>query len=119
MKLHRGDVILINYPYSDASGSKVRPAVVVQADSRNAVLTETIIALITKNLRFVGTDPTQLLIDLGTSDGRATGLNINSAVRCGKLFTVHESLVVRKIGVLSTVLLTKVDNCLRAALELP
>ena len=60
MKVHRGDVVLLDHPFSDASGSKVRPALVVQADVRNSRLTETIVALITRNLKHVGTDPTQL-----------------------------------------------------------
>ena len=66
MKVSRGDVVLINHPFSDASGSKVRPALVVQSDRRNAILAETIVALITKNLRYAATDGTQLLIDIGT-----------------------------------------------------
>ena len=86
MKASRGDVVLINHPFSDASGSKVRPALIVQNDRRNALLSETIVALITKNVRHVATDPTQLLIDLGTPIGKASGLNVNSAVKCGKLF---------------------------------
>jgi len=38
MKVQRGDVVIINHPFSDASGSKVRPALVVQSDSRNSIL---------------------------------------------------------------------------------
>jgi mRNA interferase MazF len=119
MKVSRGDVVIIDHPFGDASGSKVRPALVVQGDRRNTLLTETIIALITRNLRHVATDPTQLRIDLTTPDGQASGLNADSAVKCGKLFTIHEDLVRRKIGVLSAALMQKVNDCLKAALELP
>jgi len=66
MKVRRGDVVLLDHPFSDASGSKVRPALVVQDDGRNSRLTETIVALVTKNVKHVGTDRTQLLIDLNT-----------------------------------------------------
>ena len=119
MKCSRGDVILIDHPFSDArGGSKVRPAVVVQSDRRNAVLGETIVVLITKNLRHVSSDDTQLLIDIQTADGRASGLNVNLAVKCGKLFTIDNNLVSRKIGQLSTALMVKLDVCLKSALEL-
>jgi mRNA-degrading endonuclease toxin of MazEF toxin-antitoxin module len=50
MKVRRSEIVIIDHPFSDASGSKVRPALVVQADKRNAVLTETIVAFITKSL---------------------------------------------------------------------
>src|SRR5438034_1237308 len=101
MKVQRGDVVLLDHPFSDASGSKVRPALVVQTDARNTRLTETIVAMITKNLKHVSTDATQLLVDLATPDGKASGLKINSAVKCGKLYTVHEDNVRKKIGGLS------------------
>lgn len=119
MKDKRGDVVLIDYPFGDASGSKVRPALVVQCDQRNGFLTETIVALITKNVRFVASDPTQLLIDIGTPDGRATALKVTSAAKCGKLFTVNEDLVIRRIGALSAILMKRVNECLKEALKLP
>jgi mRNA-degrading endonuclease toxin of MazEF toxin-antitoxin module len=33
--MNRGDVVLVNWIYSDLTGSKLRPAVVVQADFLN------------------------------------------------------------------------------------
>ena len=119
MKVRRGDVVLVDHPFSDATGSKVRPALVVQADSRNAILTNTVVAMITKNLSRVGTDPTQLLIDIRTPDGQQSGLRINSAVTCGNLFTVHEDRVRKKIGECSPTLMRRINGCLKAALELP
>ena len=119
MKVQRGDVVILDHPFSDATGSKVRPALVVQADGRNVSLTNTVVVTITKNLSRVGTDPTQLLIDLSTPDGQNTGLNVDSAVTCGNLFTVHENLIRKKIGVLSDVLLHQINDCLKADLELP
>jgi mRNA interferase MazF len=119
MKVRRGDLVILDHPFSDASGSKVRPALVVQDDARNSHLTETIVALVTKNVRYVGSDRTQLLIDLNTPDGKASGLNLNSAVKCGKLYTVHESAIVKRIGALPAVLMRQIDNCLKQALGLP
>ena len=119
MKVHRGDVVLIDHPFSDAAGSKVRPVLVVQADTRNAMLTNTVVAMITKNTSRVGMDPTQVLIDISTSDGALSGLNLTSAVTCGNLFTLHEDLVRRKIGDLPALLMQHVNDSLKAALELP
>src|SRR5262249_52674772 len=107
MKVKRGDVVLLDHPFSDASGAKVRPALVVQNDSRNARLTDTIVTLITKNLSHVGKDPTQLLIDLTTAAGQASGLRVNSAVKCGKLYTVHEDAIQKKLGFLPSALMLR------------
>jgi mRNA interferase MazF len=119
MKVRRGDVIIIDHPFSDASGAKVRPALVVQSDHRNARLTETVVVLISTNVQHVATDTTQMLIDVTTPDGQASGLNHTSAVKCGKLFTIHEDLVRKKIGLLSPPLMLRINDCLKAALELP
>ena len=119
MKVQRGDVVIIDHPFSDASGSKVRPALVVQGDRRNAALTETIVAIISKNIAHILTDPTQLLVDLKTTGGKAAGLKLTSAVKCGKLFTIDDRLIRRKIGVLSGTMMQSVNDCLKAALELP
>ena len=45
----RGEVVLVDYPYSDG-GSKIRPALVVQNDRDNARLAKTVIVMITGNL---------------------------------------------------------------------
>ena len=118
MKVARGDVVLIDYPFSDAGGSKVRPALVIQADIRNVMLNNTIVAMITKNVSRVGIDPTQILIDITTPEGAQSGLILTSAVTCGNLFTVHEDLVCRKIGDLSGALMQQVNDCLKVALQL-
>ena|SRR5579872_2514278 len=119
MKVQRGDVVIIDHPFSDATGAKVRPAVVVQSDARNALLRETVVVLVSKNLKHIGTDPTQLLIDIATPDGKLSGLRVDSAVKCGKLFTLHEDMIRKKIGVLSAPLMKQVNDCLKAALDLP
>ena len=49
MKVRHGDIVLVDFPYSDHTGSKVRPALVVQADTWNQRLDDTILALITSS----------------------------------------------------------------------
>lgn len=119
MNNQRGDVVILDYPFSDSSGAKVRPALVVQSDQRNTILTNTIVALITKNLQRVRTDPTQLLIDIATPEGKQSGLRVNSAITCGNVYTVHERHILKTVGHLSAAIMRQVDACLKAALDLP
>jgi len=118
MKVNRGDVVLLDYPFSDASGRKVRPALVVQSDARNAILTHTILAMITKNVSRVGVDSTQVLVDISTPDGQLSGLRATSAITCGNLFTAHEDRIQKKIGDLAPSLMQQVELALKAALGL-
>ena len=69
MKVNRGDVVLLDHPFSAGGGSKVRPAVVVQADTRNQRITNTIMVMVTSNTSRIATDSTQVLIEVNTPDG--------------------------------------------------
>jgi hypothetical protein len=40
--MKRGEVVEVDWPYSDLAGTKVRPAVVVQADFLNGLVDDTI-----------------------------------------------------------------------------
>ena len=115
MKVKRGDVVLLDHPFSTGVGSKVRPVLVVQGDRDNARLTSTIVAMITRTVHRVGQAETQLLLDITTTEGQATGLKMTSAVNCSNLFTVSEQLLRRKIGELPPVLMQQVNDCLKAA----
>jgi mRNA interferase MazF len=113
--MRRGDVVLLDYPFSDASGSKVRPALVVQADDWNAKLNSTVVALITRNLQHVQ-EPSQTLIDISTAEGKQSGLRANSAAVCTSLFTVHQRHVLHTIGNMPALLMQRIDACLKASL---
>ena len=119
MKVRRGEVVLVDFPYSDHTGSKVRPALVVQADVWNQQLDDTILALITSRRRRRVGATTQLLIDMTTAEGRQTGLRLNSVVQCENLLTYDQNLILRVIGRLSTTAMQQIDACLKAALGIP
>ena len=118
MKYVRGDIILADLPYTDRSGSKIRPALVVQNDRNNARLDDVILTMITRTTTRTTSEPTQLLIDVTTPSGQATGLLHTSAVKCEHLITLHQKFVQRVIGHLPDALMRQIDDCLRASLGL-
>jgi mRNA-degrading endonuclease toxin of MazEF toxin-antitoxin module len=115
----RGDVVFVRTPYYDRPGSKDRPAVVVQCDRNNCRLLSTVVAAVTTNVKRVAVEPSQLFIDPATPEGRSAGLVQPSAVKCENLFTVAQADIRRTTGHLSDVLKKRLDNCLKAALEVP
>jgi mRNA interferase MazF len=118
MTVNRGDVVLLNYPFSSGRGAKVRPAVVVQSDKNNSRLTNTIVAMITRTTQRAQHEPTQYLLDPSTPEGNAAGVLHPSAITCENLLTVEQQLIFRKIGSLSAAAMQQVDNCLKVALQL-
>lgn len=116
MRVARGNVVLVDYPFSDRTGSKVRPALVVQSDVLNQRIDDTILAAISRSTHRASS--TQLFIDIATPDGAASGLRQNSTVQCENLLTYDRGLVIAKIGDLSDALMQRVDACLEEALDL-
>ena len=113
--MKRGDVILAFVEHVGSSGGKVRPALIVQNDSLNAKLQETVLAAITSNLSHVH-EVHQLLIDISTTEGASSGLLHNSAVRCERLHVIPQVDVHRVIGSLSAQTMQEIDECLKSAL---
>lgn len=116
MKVQRGDTVLVDFPYSDQTGRKVRPALVVQADVLNQRLDDTILALITSSQRRRIGVATQFEIDITTTEGQQTGLRLNSVVQCENLITYDQTFILRVLGHLSASAMQQIDVCLKAAL---
>ena len=75
--------------------------------------------MIARTVSRATTEPTQLLIDIATPEGKASGLLHTSAVKCEHLITLHRSLVQRSIGRLPGAAMQRINDCLKAALEFP
>ena len=118
MNVQRGDVVLDDYPYTTGGGTKVPPVLVIQNDRDNQRLLNTIVAQITSVTRRA-VELTQLLIELATLDGQQSGLRQDSVVNCVNLLTLDKSRVLQKLGSLPDAIMHKINNCLKAALELP
>jgi len=84
----KNDIILVRYPFSDLSGSKVRPAVVVNAPHISQDLFITPLTSKTASL---------LAGEFILSEWSAAGLNVETAVKRG-FYTVDKALVVTIIG---------------------
>ena len=118
MKLSRGDVALARFPHAAGGRGKKRPVVIVQGDTYNQKLRHVIVAEVTTNLS-EASDPANLLIEIATPEGQATGLKQDSLVTCLHLVTMSEDRVGKIIGKLTGSLIPKINECLKAALGLP
>lgn len=115
--MKRGDVVIVDFPYVTGGAGKIRPAVIIQNDADNQRLSNTVIAMISGNLRHAG-QPTQVLIDPAISEGSTSGLHVRSVVKCLSLYTVEQRDVLRVIGHLSPAIMQGINGCLRAALDI-
>lgn len=113
--MNRGDVVLVDWPYSDRTGSKVRPALVVQADFLNGKIDDTILLSITRTTR--SASETEVLIDPATEP--QSGLRQVSVVSCTNFQTIDQILILRRLGELSAATMQQVDDRLKKVLDSP
>jgi mRNA-degrading endonuclease toxin of MazEF toxin-antitoxin module len=113
--MKRGEVIEIDWQFSDLTGSKVRPAVVVQADYLDGLLDDTVLVKITGS--HFGIPGTEVQIDPAVET--ASGLSKVCYASCKDLLTRDQALIRRAVGVLSDATMRQIDECLKAVLELP
>ena len=118
MRVNRGEIVLVDFPYSNHTGSKIRPALVVQSDVWNQRLDDTILALITSSPQRMTGAPTQYFIDTSTVEGQQARLRFDSIVQCENLVTHDQRLILRIIGRLPDSAMQQIDACLKAALDI-
>jgi mRNA interferase MazF len=114
MNVRRGDVVRVDWPYSDRTGSKVRPAVVVQDDTYNGLLTDTVLVLVSRTVRAPGA--TEVEIDPAIEPH--SGLRYPSVASCTNLLTIDRSLIVQILGRLSAVAIQGINDAIKTALGL-
>jgi mRNA interferase MazF len=113
--MNRGEVVLVDWPYSDRTGSKLRPAVVVQADFLNGILDDTVLVQITSNRH--GIPGTEVEIDPTLETN--SGLLHTSYVFGPNLLTEEQARIDQTIGLLSDGALRQIEDCLKKVLDLP
>jgi mRNA interferase MazF len=89
----QGDIVLIPIPFTGLSSSKKRPVLILSSDSYNASADDLIVAAITSN---IDNKPYNIVIK---SDDLTDGnLLHTSCVRADKLYTLAQSIVIKKFG---------------------
>lgn len=106
------DVVLVEFPFSDMTGSKLRPAVVVSSPSYPDCENEVIVLMITSQIERAACET-----DCPLWDWQDAGLKTVSAVRC-RPATIRIERVKSRLGRLSEQDWQQVRECLRRAFEL-
>jgi mRNA interferase MazF len=113
--MRRGDVVLVDWPYSDRTGSKLRPAVVVQADFLNGLIDDTVLVSVSRTVH--GIPGTEVAIDPAQETN--SGLSHRSVASCANILTTDPKLFDQTLGCLSDAVMRQIDDCLKKVLALP
>jgi PemK-like, MazF-like toxin of type II toxin-antitoxin system len=104
----RASVVLVDFPFSDLSDSKLRPAVVLAQANRQ----DWFLCQITSN---AGID--ERAIEINDPDFVVGSLRQRSFARPNKIFTGHERLINRRVGILSDGATGKITDAVIAILR--
>ena len=113
----RGSVVFIRYPFTDLTGAKVRPALVLTSDHLLPRL-EDVRCLCISSAMPDDLLPTDFVLEPGHPLFPTTGLKRRSVLSMYKLALLHKVLVLRVVGEGDQALMSEVDQRLRLALDL-
>ena len=116
MSWQRGDVVLcrVPMPSTQLQQFKVRPAVIVSADMLNQSDDVMVVPCTSNTRRPIAA--TQYLIT--GAEVVAVRIRVDSIIRCESIFTLNQSMVLRRLGGLSAEMIDRMSICLIAALSL-
>ncbi len=104
-----GEIVLVPFPFTDLSGNKVRPALILAVQKSSNDLTVCFISSVS-NKKVSNFNVT---IDHKDASFKRTGLKMKSIIRVTKIATLDKIVVLGKIGVLDTKNLVKVKDILK------
>jgi mRNA interferase MazF len=103
----KGDIVLVPFPFTDLSGIKNRPAVVLVSNEMDVV-----VAFVTTQTKW------QEKWDVIIEPTISNGLKISSLLRLSKLATLDKTLVIGRLGSLSAEDLVILDDNLVELLQI-
>jgi mRNA interferase MazF len=109
-------VVVVNVAYSDRSGVKRRPALVMSTERFHPDLPDLIVCPVSSQPRFYRRPGPG---DCPLRNWPSIGLRYPSTVRVSKILAVDKHIVQRTLGSLSGPDLARVEATLRLALDLP
>jgi mRNA interferase MazF len=104
----KGDIVLITFPFTDLSGAKLRPALVLA----NTEIDLTV-CFITTQLQWK--EPT----DISLFPSQINGLKVESLVRTSKIATLDRSLAKGLLGKLTQFEMSELNGKLKNLLQIP
>jgi mRNA interferase MazF len=113
----RGSVVLIRYQFTDLTGAKVCPALVLTPDHLLSRL-EDVLCLFISSAMPEELLPTDFVLERGHVSFLRMGLKRRSVLRMHKLALLHKALVLRVLGEGDQALMHEVNQRLRLALGL-
>lgn len=101
--MSKGDIVLIPFPFTDLSGQKIRPALVLHV-SRGE---DCVVAFISSRIE------KKNLFDVGIAPSDVNGLKVKSMIKLDKIATLQKKIIIGRLGMADKSVRRTVDAALR------
>ncbi|NJM48709.1 MAG: type II toxin-antitoxin system PemK/MazF family toxin [Alkalinema sp. RU_4_3] len=108
---NQGEIILIPVPFTDLSSQKRRPVIIASNNLYNQSSRDMLVVAMTSNLSAI---PYSFIID--NPDLALGTLNRPSLVRCDKIYTLDQGLIVKRFGQVKPEVLDQIYSLLQQIL---
>ena len=105
--MKKGDIVLLPFPFTDLSGVKTRPAIVLAQNDFDVT-----VAFVTSQIHFK--EGTDIVID----PSKENGLKRTSLIRLNKIATIDKDIVLGKLGEIDEDVLIQININLKILFDL-
>ncbi|MEG4849881.1 type II toxin-antitoxin system PemK/MazF family toxin [Microcoleus sp. B5-D4] len=114
MTLKKGDIVLVEFPFTDLSQMKLRPALVLCAISNPDEVTVCFIS--SQNVSRLSNE--EFALNVEDIEFSATGLRVSSKVRVTRIATLQRRLIIRRLGELGNLYIQQLNAYMFEALQI-
>ena len=104
-----GHIVLAPFPFTDLSGNKVRPALILGVQNSCDDVTVCFISSVAQNK----IQKFEVPLDMSEKDFDHTGLKVKSIIKVSKIATLDKVVILGQLGELDKKNLLKVKNALK------
>lgn len=101
-------LLLVPFPFSDQSGQKVRPVLVLSNDAYNKAGEDILVCAITSNLK-----PAKYSVIIDKNNLESGNLYDKSSIKVDSILKISKNLVIKDIGVLNKTTFEKAAEILK------
>jgi len=107
----KGTIVLVPFPFTDLSGNKVRPCIVLYEQKGGEDCVVTFISSVKR--------PKQGIFDIKINATKLNGLKKDSLIKIDKLATLQKKIILGELGFVEAATMKTVDSRLKKLFQLP
>ena len=110
--IEQGDLLLVPFPFSDQSGRKIRPVVVISNSKFNEFSNDLIVVGVTSNI-----SRDKYTLGLGNNDLDEGKLISDWYIKVESILKIDKSIIIKKIGKLNIKKLSKIKEIINFIID--